>query len=463
VGGSPETGGADAGPDSSAGGTSGGTGGTGGTPTASPLRVEVAASSDPAIPQRRVLNQITVGNVSATPVAAVSVLFELPPGLQFAAGADASPDATCGSATCGPLGDASWPLGTIAAGASRTITVNALVIDTVIDGDSIDAAFSVSGTSLTTIHQTRTVKVRSFPPTQLTLGSETNLVTAGQSFSFDVNVGHIGTAALTGAELRAQIPAGLTVNSVSNGGTVTDGSVVWPIGELAVGASLRRTVDVTVQNDVIPGTLFTTRSTLVYTKAPLDVDNHADFTVSVVSAPPPVKVVLGMLTNPVVPDGRLVFQATVSNTSSSTVLGVNLLLRVPVGLQFAASADADPNALCGGAETCQANTETTWSVGALSPGTSQTVTLNALVDQAAVRNGTLIDLRALLTTNSQDATYVSKTAQVFDTPAARLTLGASKNAVVRTETFSYDINVGQLGTPSIRCTSRASVKRRPSC
>jgi len=179
----------------------------------------------------------------------VSLALLLPASLQFNAGTDANPDASCYNGVCGASTRATWTIDTLSAGMTQVVTINAQVISAAVtSGDSISSAFTLSATGASSLTVTKAVQVFGVPQTQLTLGSTTNPTVANGEVTYDIDIGQIGTVALSGTTLRAFLSPGLIVNSVSDGGTqsaANPGEIDWDIGAVGIGASLHRSVRVT--------------------------------------------------------------------------------------------------------------------------------------------------------------------------------------------------------------------------
>jgi uncharacterized repeat protein (TIGR01451 family) len=446
---------------SGSGGVSGnagatGSGGSGGgyQPPASSLTFDVSTTSDPAVPGGRLLYTVTVGNTATVAAAGVSVTWLLPVGLQFNYINDTEPNVTgncAGSATCAANTQATWTIGALAAGSTRTIVINAQVLATVGDGDTIAASFKLSATGVNPQTFVKTVQVYSESSAQLSTGTAINPATPGQRITLDLDVGQIGTNALTGAVLQATVAPGLTVASVSDGGTQpTPGSVSWTIGNLGVGSAVHRTIDLTLDGNVPAGAILTTHATLTYDGG-LAIDAAADYAIRVVTAAPFLSVDVATAAAPAASGGPFPYTITVSNLSTRSVDGVTVLLRVPTGLQFNYMNDTQPDISgnCAGSATCAANTEATWALGSIPAGDSRRIAINPQVLANAVGNGNLI--RALFTTGGTgvDQLDVVKTVQVYNSPGAQLALGATANPVTNTQAFTYTVDVGQIGLSTL--------------
>jgi hypothetical protein len=369
---------------------------------APPLKVDFGVASSPVVPGGRLLYTATVTNVSARAIDAVSLLLRVPSGLQFNYANDADPNTStycAGSATCGTGTEALWNLGTIAAGASETVTVNANVVATEVgDGSLIRAPITVTATGVNNINALKTAQVFSHPGAQLALGTVSSPVTAGQSFTFDLDIGQVGLNALAGTELRVSLPAGLTVGAISNGGTQpTPGTIVWSIGAFAVGATLHQSVGVTVDAAAVPGTILSAHAALTYDGGD-PVDAIADYSVPVAPTALPLKIEIVPSPSPATPGMRLLYTMTITNTSARAIDGVDLLFRVPFGLQFSYAADADPDTstYCAGSATCAAGTEALWNLGTLVVGQIKIVTVNPQI-LGTVLGGSVISASTKLT------------------------------------------------------------------
>jgi len=419
-------------------------------PPTNPLMLEVAVAADPVAPSGRLLYEITVGNVSLTPVDDVRVLLRVPTGVQFNYSADAEPDsaAYCGNAVCSENEEASWSLGTLAAGSTATIVVNAQVLATVSQGAAISGLFTLAGTNTQQILLTKTVHVETLPSVEFVITTARNPLAPNESFRLDMDFGQIGSTAIAGAEVRATIPSGLAIGAISNGGAVApNGEVVWTVGDLAVGATLRRSVDLTVVAGTVSGTPLTSRGLLTYGGGTGAVSS--EYTVRVVQTPSPLRLDLAIVNDTVAPGERVAYVLTVSNTSARALDGVAVVLRVPRGSSFNSSVDAEPNAssYCGNA-VCEEHEEGSWTLGTLASGTSRSIFVNASA-AATLIDGNLLTARAGVVGNGLAPVSVVKTNHVASHPAAKIALTPSKSPVRANEAFALAVDIGHLGATDL--------------
>lgn len=426
----------------------GGNNGQGGAfqPPGSALTFDVSTIVNPVAPGSRLLFNITVGNVSTVAVDGVTVVWLLPTGLQFNYVNDAEPN-NSGCGTCSANGQATWTLGTMAAGTTRTISVNTQVLQTVGDGDVISTSFKLTGTGLNPVTFPKSILVNSKPSAQLATGTSTSPLLPGQHVTLDLDAGQLGTAPLSGVALRATLPAGLTVVSASGGGTqTTPGIVDWTIGALEVGAAVHRTVDLTVDTNVPPGSIMKTTSTLTYDGGAA-IDATSEHAVTVVGAPPSLLVNVATSASPVVPGQDVHYTITVSNRETRAIDNVTLILRTPLGLQFNYVNDSEPNSA--GCGTCTDGGEASWALGSLASKSSRTIDLHAGIVASAVGNGNLIRAPFILTGTGAAEIVAIKTVQVHDNPSAQFVIGASASPVVPGQTVTYSADVGQIGAAAL--------------
>jgi hypothetical protein len=360
----------------------------------------------------RNLYTLTLSNTSLQPVQDVFVQMRMPAELSYHSSTDAEPNAArCGS-TCVDHFEAGWTLGTLAAGESRTISVNALV-GNVLSGNLITFPVRVSATGMTDImNQLKTVAVNNTPSADLALGASTDPVIANQSFTYRLDFGNTSAGALSNIELRAYLPEGITVDSISDGGTAVNASeVLWSVAPMGAGAFLSRQVTVTADTAAAGDTL-TVLAELTHDGG-VDIDAQSEFAVSVSAAAPWLSFSIAATPDPVLSGGALAYSMSVTNDSALPVDGVEVQFRVPDELSFHSVNDTAPDASnCG--STCTPRNEATWSLGTMAAGASQVITINATVASGLV-NGTMINVPVRITaTNMTDTINLQYTTVIHD-------------------------------------------------
>lgn len=406
------------------------------------LTFDVSTTTNPVAPGSRLLFNITVGNASTVAVDGVTIVWLLPTGLQFNYINDAQPN-NSGCGACAANGQATWTLGTLAAGSSRTISVNTQVLQTVGDGDAIATSFKLTATAMNPLTFAKTINVFGKPSAQLAAGTPTSPLQPGQRAMLEIDAGQLGTAALTGAALRTTLPPGLSVGSIGGGGTQTaPGIVDWPIGALGVGAAIHRTIDLIVDSDVPAGAILKTTTVLTYDGG-ADVDATCEHAVTVVGAPPSLLLNIATSGTPGVPGQDVHYTLTITNRETRAIENVTLMMRVPAGLQFNYINNSEPNN--SGCGACVEGGEATWALGSMPSKSSRTIDLDASIVASQVGNGNVIRSPFLLIGETAPEVVAIKTIQVHDNPGAQFVIGSSGSPVIPGQALTYSVDVGQIG------------------
>lgn len=449
------------------GGTSGsgGSSGSGGKPpvtdyedvgrgTTGPLVFQVTSVQSPAVPGQALSYAITVGNTGDVAASNVSVLMRLPVGMSVAYAADALPDTDngCGNYVCDPNEEATWTLGSLPAQSTQTIWVRGNILATVGEGDEVAPLFRLSAKDQDVLNITRPTPVQAVAPAELTLTASADPVVAGQLVELSLDIGQTGATPLAGAALRLELPGSLQVESVSDSGKVTGNEVSWTIGAVAVGASFHRSIWVKVHPKAVPGDVLNPRASLTFDGG-LEVDDVAQVPLSVVPEAEPLSLTVTQLNGPAAPGGTVAYQMTVANTALRAVDGITMALQVPPEVSFAYAQDSEPDTANGCSNyVCAAHEEAPWTIGTLEAGTSKTVTVIATVPANAAGSGTLITTPFAVRAAGINPVNALKTVPVFAKPASQLILGTEVSPVVPGQTFTYDLDVGQVGAKALAAT-----------
>ena len=404
----------------------------------------------PVVAGERLLFTLTVSNISDNLLGDVRVSTLVPDELSFTRFRDAEPNVTTGCiSTCLPTDIAEWRLGTMVAGESRTIIVNALVAPGLPDGNVIALPVTFSAIGIANIQLNESVTVSNIIPADFALSTSTAQVTANETFTYKLDAGNVSVNALTTLQLRLNLPTDVSIVSISDGGMqVNPAEIVWDETDLAAGASLHREVTVMAGASLSSGQILQANAELTHAGG-LAVDNTAGHTVTILELIPALKLDIGTTANPVVADKQVLYTLTLSNPSLMPIDSVSLLLRVPAELSFDRAQDTQPNALSGCVTTCAAGDEVVWDLGTLAAGASSTITINGLVD-ATVQSGDLITTAVRVSaSNLQRTIDRQSTLVVFNTPAADLALSSSTDPVTVNESFTYKLDIGNPGTVAL--------------
>lgn len=363
----------------------------------SPLVLSVAPAADPVVPGAAAHYEVTIANTSLRAVDGVALWLHVPPELSFSYAGAVEPDSTaCGNYVCTGQELPSWALGTLEAGTSQTVSIDAETLTGQAgDGTLVTTPFEVRAVGITPLHGFTTIAVHPKPSAELMLGAQVGPVSPGQTFTYDVDVGQVGAGSLQKTTASLALPAGVTLESASNQGTQKDGVVSWDLGSVAVGATAHRTATVTVNDDIAPGTLLEARAKLLFDKGQ-ELDAVSEHTVTVVSEPLPLSVTISATPSPIVLGGTVSYTTTIKNNAARAIDGVELMLRVPSGHSYSYSSGADPDSSACGNYVCSGGEESSWNIGTIAAGATKTVSISPTAATTLV-GGSLSTFRQRLT------------------------------------------------------------------
>lgn len=376
---------------------------------ASPLVLSVAPAADPVVPGAPAHYEVTIANTSLRAVDGIGLWLHLPPELSFSTTGATEPDSTaCGNYVCTSQELASWTIGTLEAGTSQTVSVDATALSGEAgDGTLVTAPFEVRALGITPLHAFTTIAVHQKPSAELMLGTRVGPVSPGETFTYDLDVGQVGAGSLQKTTAYLLLPAGVTLESSSNQGKAAGGVVSWDLGAIAVGATAHRTVTVTVDDGVAPGTLLEARAKLLFDKGQ-ELDAVSEHTVTVVSEPLPLSVTIRSTPNPIVLGGTVSYTTTIKNDAERSIDGVELMLRVPNGLSYSSTSGADPDSSACGNYVCSGGEESTWNIGTIAAGATKTINISPTAATSLIA-GSLATFRQRLTAVDLGGTLLLQT------------------------------------------------------
>ncbi|HOS85048.1 MAG TPA: hypothetical protein PK199_09050, partial [Bacteroidales bacterium] len=347
------------------------------------LRVTKTVNNSTPSVGSNVIFTIVATNAGSNIATGVNVTDLLPTGYTYVSSTVSTGTYTSGTGV--------WAIGSLANGASQTLTVTATVNGTgnyantaTVAADGPDpTSGNNTATNTPTVAQANVAVVK-------TVNNATPNV--GSNVTFTIVASNAGPSAATGVNVTDLLPTGYTyVSSTVTTGTYTSGTGVWAIGGLANGASQTLTVTATVN------------ATGVYANTATIVANEADPTPAnntSTNTPTPVaqsNVGVVKTVDNATPNvgSNVTFTIVANNAGPSAATGVNVNDLLPTGYTYVSS-------------TVTTGTYTSgtgvWAIGTIANGASQTLTVTATVNATGVYANT-----ATITANEADPTPANNT------------------------------------------------------
>jgi uncharacterized repeat protein (TIGR01451 family) len=262
-------------------------------------------------------------------------------------------------------------LGTLAPGASATVTIVAAVAGTATGTISNTASVTATQTDSNNANNSATDTTTATPQIdlQITKTDTPDPVIAGNQLTYTIQVTNAGPSTATGVTVTDVLPGTVTfVSGTSTVGTVSNssGTVTGTIGTLASGASATVTLVVNVA-PTARGTISNT-ATVTGTQTDTNSANNSATTTSTANGNIDLTIAKVDSADPVIAGNTLTYTVTVTNNGPSTATNVVVTDVLPSSLTFG-SATASQGTVSNNAGTVTAN------VGTLAPGATATITI----------------------------------------------------------------------------------------
>ena len=297
---------------------------------------------------------VTATNNGPDTAAGVSVADPLPSGLTLVS---ATPSVGTYSGATG-----TWAIGSLANGASATLTILAQVtVHTLVNNL---AGVTSSTYDAVAANDSAAVAV-DVPDADLTIAKTVDDATPalGSDVTFTVTVGNAGPDAAAGVSVADALPAGLTyVSSTPSTGSYSNATGVWTIGSLANGATA--TLDITAT--VTSASAITNTATVSSSTNDPAGPNSASATVDVPQAD--LAVTKGVDDPTPALGANVTFTIVVTNHGPDQATGVSVADALPAGLNLVSATPSTGTYSSG-----------VWTLGTLANGASETLQIDARV------------------------------------------------------------------------------------
>jgi uncharacterized repeat protein (TIGR01451 family) len=229
---------------------------------------------EPVAPGAALTYRLVFGNRGTAPVPDATLTATLPAGAAFQSADDGGTHAA---------GVVTWPLGTLAAGASGWRQFSVQVGAGLADGSVLvsEAAVRTAGTPGTGAWAAESTSVRAASPLALAMTVDPDLAAPREVLAYTLTVTNQGGTPLAGAVLTQTVPLAVTTSeSRTDGGDCPAGIcagrlITWDLGDLAAGQVVIKQVEATVQSTVDDGALVASNAQVVAGEFTASADAHA--------------------------------------------------------------------------------------------------------------------------------------------------------------------------------------------
>ena len=280
-----------------------------------------------------------------------------------------------------------------------------------------------------------TVTVHTAADLAITKTASTSNPCAGQQVTYTITVTNNGPLAAQNVVVTDQLPAGLTLSSV----TPTQGSwtaPLWNIGALANGQTATLTVVTTVNPNVALNTQIVNNASVTTTTLDMVTTNNSAASTITVCTNADLSIVKTVNQNSVQAGNQVTYTLTVTNNGPSVSSGVVVTDNLPTGMTLVS---ATPSV--------GTWTSPNWSVGSINPGSSVYMTVVAQTSPALLPGNITNTATVTATTTDPILSNNSSSVGVSITVAADLEVfkTASRNPVTAGDTLTYYITVVNHG------------------
>ncbi len=398
----------------------------------SPLTIaKVALGGGPFVAGTPLDWTITITNPGPSTGEAVAVTDVAPPGYTITS-------LTSTQGTCGATGCA---LGTLPVGASATITVRG-TIDPAAPAGTIANSAEVTAQDLATpVAVSAPAEVTRSAALRFDKTASPVVAVAGEALTYTLTITNDGPSTSEQVVVTDNLPAGFLAGPVTPPAGTTYAAPTWTIPVLSPGQTVTLVVPGLVESGFTAPTIDNAATLTSATPGAGD-------TTAAVSTPvlvhADVAVSKQTLTTTLVAGLPVSWQITVDNIGPSDAADVVISDSLPPGVVLGSETFVlDPVT----AGTCDASSGVC-SLGVLTAGSSVTITVSAVLDQA-ITDGTSITNVVTATTTSPDVDSANDTASTTDTVTARAALTIAKATldapVVAGELVTYEITVTNPG------------------
>ena len=385
------------------------------------LQLAVEANPNPARPGEFINVDVTVSNTD--PFTRFDVTMIAPWSQELAQYFEGNFDGNCPSTACEAGEPVTFSLGDIPAGGAVTTSIPPRIANAALPGSIMTLPFTASDIAGLQTRQSDSVRVQSTNLFDVAIAEDADPATAGSALTYELHYAlRADAGTVSNAILRLPLPEGVSFVSASDGGSVTGGAVVWPLGVLSPGQGGRR--DVTVQIDAGLAASTVIEAVAEMTTASASVNSALAEANAVIASTSGLQISIQSNVNPARTGELMNLQLAVRNSDFFPRFDVSLSGIFPEG--FAQLFEDGSGYNCA-STACESGERVTWTLGEIAAG--ETV---------------VVELPATIAGGSPDGDLINLYTQARDS----LGLQALKMQTVRTEVDTvYDLTLAEDADP----------------
>jgi len=419
------------------------------------LVTAVAVSPDPVRPGEQLRTTISVSNRGLTPLTGVRLEARTPAeteALFLSRTMGGAQCATGSTSSCSSNTVVFWELGTLAPGATTTVTYWSRVFSTT-DGQALVVLARARAAGGQQTGASGTAAVRANKALQLAVAEERDAIEAGSTLRYTVSWANSGGAPVSDALLRIPLPAGTTLAAASDGAAVVNGAIEWSLGTLAAGESGRTRFSLATDPGLVAGSLLKLTGATIEGSGGMVKRRARALAITGIQPAPPLALGIVLSPDPVRQGETLRAVLTVSNRGQTTLEGVRVEARIPAEIEAVFLTGTMGGAQCatGSSSNCSSNTVVFWELGTLAPGATATVAFWSRVASniSAPPDGQLISVNARVSAAGGVHAAAEETLAVRGNPALVLAADADRGVVGPDQRLSYDLTWGSRGSEAV--------------
>ncbi len=433
----------------------------------SPLAITLQLQRQSDAPASNNLLSMTVANATTSTVFGGTVKLRLPAGINSVAesvvNGPVDADASCGtdigsSAACSTGEFLVFPLGNITAGrairlslpfasfGSATLNPPGSVTDWVVNLADDSGALETEALSLLTDAN---------QALNLSVTTDRLPVAADKVLTYELDYGNTSAQNITNTTLSLTLPAGVTSNTISDDGNLSNGVVSWNLASVPAGTTGRRTVTVDVQASTADGSLLETEASISGLLASLASTQRTAQTTPV-NQGSALELTLAVSPSPLTPGSPLLAELIATNPSDSVVFGGNVLLRLPEGtggvVESLVEGPLDADASCGTTSGTSAGCNTAenliWQLGNVAPGQAVRLGFPTQII-SAFPAGAVMHWEAFIADDAGELESTSQAVPVVAESGLRLSVTEDRDPVPAGASMTYTLNYGNALDSSV--------------